>query len=97
MNDAVNVGVGLEDLVEGGIIGDIQLGELGLLAGDQLNALQGFGGGVVQIVRDDNLVASLEKSEGGEGANVARSTIDGGVNVGLHRASRNILLPCDKN
>lgn len=97
MNDAVNVGVGLEDLVEGGLIGDIQLGELGLLAGDQLNALQGFGGGVVQIVRDDNLVASLEKSEGGEGANVARSTIDGGVNVGLHRASRNILLPCDKN
>ena len=97
MNDAVNVGVGLEDLVEGGLIGDIQLGELGLLAGDQLNALQGFGGGVVQIVRDDNLVASLEKSEGGEGANVARSTIDGGVNVGLNRASRNILLPCDKN
>ena len=47
MNDAVNVGVGLEDLVEGGFVGDIQLGKLGLLAGDQLNALQGLGGGIV--------------------------------------------------
>lgn len=74
VDDAVNVGVGLEDLVEGSLVGDIELGELGLLAGDQLNALQGLGRGVVQVVGDDDLVASLEQSEGGERANVARAT-----------------------
>lgn len=83
MNDAVNVGVGLEDLIKSGLVGDIQLRKLGLLAGDQLNALEGLGRGVVQAVRDNNLVASLEESKGGEGANIARST-DGecGVNLG---------------
>lgn len=47
MDDAVNVGVGLEDLIERGFVGDIQLRKLGLLAGDQLNAPQGLGGGIV--------------------------------------------------
>lgn len=97
MNDTVNVGVGLEDLIESSLIGDIQLGELGLLAGDQLNALEGFGGGVGQVVGDNNLVSSLEESEGGEGANVARSTVDRGVNVGQSGPWRGILLPSDEN
>ncbi|KAH8434081.1 uncharacterized protein LDX57_011719 [Aspergillus melleus] len=74
VDDAVDVGVGLEDLVESGLVGDIQVGELGLLAGDQLNALQSLVGGVVQVVSDDDLVTGLEQSEGGERANVARAT-----------------------
>jgi hypothetical protein len=76
VNDTVNVGVGLEDLVEASLIGDIQLNELGLLAADQLDPIQGFHGGVVQVVGNDDLVASLEQSEGGEGANVASATVD---------------------
>lgn len=40
MDDTVNVRVGFEDLVEGSLIGDIELRKLGLLAGDQLNAVQ---------------------------------------------------------
>ena len=74
MNDAVNVGVGLEDLVEAILLGDIKLDELGLLAADSLNTVEGLGGGVVQVISDDDLVASLEQGEGGEGANVTGTT-----------------------
>lgn len=83
MDNAVNVGVGLEDLIESRLVGDIQLGKLGFLAANQLNALQRLGGGVGQVVRDNDLVASLEEREGGERANVARSTNgECGVSVG---------------
>ena len=66
--------MGLEDAVEGGLVGDIQLSKLGLLAADQFNTPQSLGRGVVEVVSDDDLVASLEQGEGGEGANVARAT-----------------------
>lgn len=74
VNDAVNVGVGLEDLVKGGLVGDIQLRELGLLAGDQLDAMERLGRGIGQAIGDDDLVAGIEEGEGGEGADIARST-----------------------
>lgn len=74
MDDAVNVGVGSKHLVEGSRVGDIGLDELGPLAADQFNAVDDFGGRVVQVVGDDNLVASLEEGEGREGANIARSS-----------------------
>lgn len=77
VDDAVDVRVGLEDLVEALLVSDIELDELGLLAGDQLDAVQGLGGGVVQVVGDDDLVAGLEQGEGGERADVARTTAGG--------------------
>lgn len=75
VDDAVDVRVGLEDLIEGGLVGDIELGELGLFAADQLNALQGLGGRVVEVVSHHDFVASVEEGQGGEGANVAGSTV----------------------
>lgn len=74
MDDTVNVGVGLEHLVEAILLGDIELDELGLLAADELNTLKGLRRGVVQVVSNDDLVASLEQGQGGERANVARAT-----------------------
>lgn len=74
MNDAVDVGVSLEDLVEALLVGDIELDEFGLLASDELDTVQGLGGGVVQVVGHDDLVASIEQGKGGERANVARTT-----------------------
>lgn len=74
MDNAVNVGVSLEDLVEVGLVGDIELNELGLLAADGLDTVQSLSGGVVEVVGNDDLVASLQQSQGGEGANVARAT-----------------------
>lgn len=74
MDDAVNVGVGLKHLVEALLVGDIELNELGLLASDELDTVQGLGRGVVQVVGHDDLVAGLKQGEGGERANVARAT-----------------------
>jgi hypothetical protein len=75
VDNAVNVGVGLKDLVESGWVGDIGLDELGPLAADQFNAVDDFGGRVVQVVGNDDLVASLEQGEGREGPDVARSSV----------------------
>lgn len=82
MNDAVNVGVGSKHLVEGSWVGDISLDEFGLLAGDQFNAVDDFGRRVVQVVSNDNLVASLEEGEGREGADIARSSVKSQVRSG---------------
>lgn len=74
MDNAVNVGVGLEHLVEAVLLGDIELVELGLLATDKLDTIESLTGRVVQVVSNDDLVTSLEKGKGGERANVARAT-----------------------
>lgn len=75
MNDAVNVRVLSEHLVEAGGVGDVDLDKLGLLARDQFNAVDDLWGRVVQVVGNDDLVVSFQESEGREGANVARSSV----------------------
>lgn len=75
MNDAVNVRVGREDLVEGGLVGDVHLVELGALARDELHAVDALLGGIVQVVDDDDLVAGLEEGQAGEGTDVTDSTL----------------------
>ena len=74
VDDTVNVRVRLEDLIESGLIGDVQLGELSLLARDQLNTLESLRRGIVQVIGDDDLVASLEQGKSGEGTNVTGTT-----------------------
>lgn len=74
VDDTVDVGVSLEHLIEAILLGDIELNELSLLAADKLNTLEGLGRRVVQVVSNDDLVASLEQGQGGERANVARAT-----------------------
>lgn len=75
VNDTVNVGVGLKRLVEAILLGDVDLDEIGLLAADGLDAVQGLGGGVVQVVGNDDLVARFQQSQGGEGANISGTTM----------------------
>jgi hypothetical protein len=83
VDDTVDVRVSFKHLVEGGFVSDIELRELGLLARDQLDAVKGFGGGVVQVIGDDDLVPGLEQGEGSEGANVAGSTMEGSIIIGV--------------
>ena len=59
MDNAVNVGMSLEDLVKGRFIGNIELHELGSLAGDELDPIYHLIGGVVEIVGDDDLVTGV--------------------------------------
>lgn len=74
MDNAVDIGVRLEDLVEASLVGDINLVEGRALLGDQLDAVQNDLGRVVETVDDDDLVAVLEEGHGGEGADVAGAT-----------------------
>lgn len=83
MDNTVDVRVSFEHLVEGRFVSDIELCELGLLARDQLDAVKGFGGGIVQVIGDDHLVPGLEQGEGSEGANVAGSTMEGSIIIGV--------------
>lgn len=83
VDDAVDFGVSLEDLVEAVLLGDIDLDESGLLAADGLNAVQSLGRGVVQVISDDNLVVSLQQSQSGERANVARTTDAGLARIAM--------------
>lgn len=96
MNDAVNVGVGGKHLVEGSRVGDISLDELGPLAADQFNAVDDFGGRVVQVVGNDDLVASLEEGEGCERADIARSSVGVSQEAGLELVCCDSL-PGDEN
>lgn len=74
MDDAVNLGVLGEDLVESGLVCDVGLVELWSLAADELDAVQGHLGGVVEVIDNHDLVAVLEQGEGCEGSNVTGTT-----------------------
>lgn len=70
MDDTVNVGMFLEHLIQGAIIGDIELVELGALAANQFNPVDALFRGIVKIIGDDDFVAGFQESQGGEGSNV---------------------------
>ena len=75
MNDIVNVWVLVKDLVESGFVGDVALVEGRALAADELDAVDDFSRRVVEVVDNDDLVVCLEQGEGGEGADVAGTTV----------------------
>lgn len=74
VDDIVDVRVLGEDLVELRLVGDVAGVVLGPLAADELDAVEHFGGRVVEVVHNDNLVVRFEKGERGEGADVAGAT-----------------------
>lgn len=74
MNNTVDIRVLLEHLIQLLLVGDIAGVELGSLAADELDAVEDFVRGVVEVVDDDDLVVCLEEGEGSEGANVAGAT-----------------------
>lgn len=76
MDDAVNIGMVLEQLVEGAIVGDIDLVELRPLAGKQFDAIDGLLGRIVQVVGDDDFVASFQQGQGGERSNVSGASAE---------------------
>jgi hypothetical protein len=63
MNHIVNIRVRIEHLLERLLIGDIELKELRPLPTDQLDAIDNLLGRVLQIVSDDDFVASFQQRE----------------------------------
>jgi hypothetical protein len=76
VDNIVDVRVRGEDLVELRFVGNVAGVVFGSLAADELDAVEDFGGGVVEVVDDDDFVVCFEEGEGGEGADVAGATID---------------------
>lgn len=74
MDDAIDLGVLIENLVQGGLVRDVHLVELWSLAADELDAVESHLGRVVEVIDNHHLVAVLEEGKGGERANVASAT-----------------------
>jgi hypothetical protein len=74
VDDIVDVGVLSKHLVQRGLVCDVAFVEGGALAADELDAVDDLGGGVVEVVDDDDLVVGFEERKGREGADVARAT-----------------------
>lgn len=75
VDDAVDVWVFGEDIIEGLFVGDIEVVELGPLSGEQFYAVDDFRRRVAQIVDDDHFVVGFEEREGGKGADIACATV----------------------
>lgn len=75
MDDIVDVGVFVKDCIQRLLVGDVELFVLGSLATDELDAVEDFVGGVVEIVDDDHFVVVFEEGESSERANVAGATV----------------------
>jgi hypothetical protein len=74
MNDAVDVWVFLEDLVECLLVCDVDIIVARLFAADALYPVQGFCCGIVEVVYNDDLVISFEQGKSSERADVASAT-----------------------
>lgn len=74
MNDIVNLWVLLENLLQLGLVGDVDVVDLWLLAANKLNAVCDLFERVVVVVYDDDIVSGLEESEGSERTNVSGTT-----------------------
>lgn len=60
VDDAIDGRVGREDLVKLIFLRDIDLVEGRFLAAEELNAINGYLGGIIEVVDDNNVVAVLE-------------------------------------
>lgn len=60
MDHAVNVWVRLEYFVEILFFSDVDLKEFGSLSADELDAVEGFFGGIVEVVCDYDFVICFE-------------------------------------
>lgn len=74
VDDTVDVGVFLEDIIQGLFVGDVEVVVVRPSAADEFNAVEDFGRGVVKVVDNDDRVVGFKESEGSEGANVAGAT-----------------------
>lgn len=75
MDDTVDSGVLLEDLIQVSLVGQVGLVEDRSLSRDELDAVESNLGRVVEVIYDDDLIAMFEESERSEGPDVSRTTM----------------------
>jgi hypothetical protein len=74
VDDAVNFRVLGENLIDGLLVCDVDLVKGRAAAANQLNAIEGDLGGVVEGVNNNDIVTVLKEGEGGERTNVSGTT-----------------------
>lgn len=75
MYHTINIRMLLKDSIQGAINRDIDIVERRLLPAQELNSIENFLGRVVQVVGDDDFVASFQQSKSGERADVAGASV----------------------
>jgi hypothetical protein len=75
VDDTVDVGMSCEDLAQGLLVGDVDLVEDWSFPADQLDAVQSYLRGVVEVIDNDNFVAMFEKGQSRERPNVACASV----------------------
>lgn len=88
VDDRVNLGVLLEDIVKGLLVCNVHAVEVRTLAGEHLNAVDDLGGAIGEVVDDDDFVVGLEEGDDGEGTDVAAATGAGISPLGLFQLRR---------
>jgi hypothetical protein len=76
VDDRVNLGVLVKDIIKGLLVCNIHLIETWSLASDELDAVDNFLVSIVEVVDNDNIVVGLEEGDDGERTNVAAATIE---------------------
>lgn len=74
MNDTVDGRVLGEHIVEGLLVGNVDLVEVGAAATEQLDAVERNLGRVVETIDNDDIVTVLQQGQRRERADVARAT-----------------------
>lgn len=75
MDDTVNLGVLVKDGIEALFVANVDVVKGRAAARQLLDAVDDILKRVVEVVDNHDIVAAVEKGEGGEGANVAGSSV----------------------
>jgi hypothetical protein len=79
VDDTVDVGVSCEDLAQGLLVGDVDLIEGWSFPADQLDAVQSYLRGVVEVIDNDYFIAMFEQGQSRERPNIASASVNGVV------------------
>jgi hypothetical protein len=74
MNHAINVWMFREYFIKSCLIGNIEIIEIRFLSTDEFDTIENFGGRIVQVVRNDNLIACFKQGQCCERTNISGST-----------------------
>jgi hypothetical protein len=68
--------VGCKHLLKSSFVCDVDFVEIGSFPANELNAIQGDFGGIVEIIYNDDFVAVFEKSKRRERSNISSPTTE---------------------
>ena len=83
MDHTVNLGMCGKDLIEAFFIGDVDLVEVWSRSTEQLYAIEGNFGRIVETVNDHDLIAMLEEGQRGERSDVTGASVELDISIAM--------------